>query len=72
MENLSIRSLNVAKGRKLLGKSFERNSNRKPVRDFKIRIWTQIEISKLGSGVSSSFVGFRGLAFDAISSEEGV
>jgi len=29
-------------------------------------------ISKLGSGASSSFVGFRALAFDEISSEEGV
>ena len=45
-------------------KKFRENSNRKPVRDFKIRIWTQIEISKLGSGASSNLVGFRGLAFD--------
>ncbi len=45
-------------------KKFWENPNRKPVRDFKIRIWTQIEISKLGSGASSSFVGFRELAFD--------
>jgi hypothetical protein len=51
-------------------KVFEKIQNRKPVRDFKIRIWTQIEILKLGSGSSSSFV--RGLAFDRISSEEGV
>ncbi len=43
---------------------FRENSNRKPVRDFKIRIWTQIEISKLGSGASSNLVGFRELAFD--------
>jgi len=41
-----------------------KNSNRKPVRDFKIRIWAQIEISKLGSGASSNLVGFRGLAFN--------
>ena len=45
-------------------KVFEKIQNRKPVRDFKIRIWTQIEISKLGSGASSSFVGFRELAFN--------
>ena len=46
-------------------KKFTREfKNRKPVRDFKIRIWTQIEISKLGSGASSSFVGFRELAFN--------
>jgi hypothetical protein len=49
-----------------------KNSNRKPVRDFKIRIWTQIEISKLGSGASSNLVGFRELALTKISSEEGV
>jgi hypothetical protein len=71
-ENLVIRSLNVVEKRKLLRKSSEKNPNRKPVHDFKIRIWTQIEISKLGSGASSSLVGFRGLAFDKISSEEGV
>ncbi len=45
-------------------KRSEKNPNRKPVHDFKIRIWTQIEISKLGSGASSNLVGFRGLAFD--------
>ncbi len=45
-------------------KKSRENSNRKPVRDFKIRIWTQIEISKLGSGASSNLVGFRELAFD--------
>ena len=45
-------------------KKFRENLNRKPVRDFKIRIWTQIEISKLGSGASSNLVGFRELAFD--------
>jgi hypothetical protein len=48
----------------LLGKKFRENSNRKPVRDFKIRIWTQIEISKLESGASSNLIGFRELAFD--------
>ncbi len=26
---------------------------------FKIRIWTQIEILKLGSGASSNLIGFR-------------
>ncbi len=41
-------------------KVFEKNSNRKPVRDFKIRIWTQIEISKLGSGASSSLTVSEG------------
>ena len=45
-------------------KVLEKIQNRKPVRDFKIRIWTQIEISKLGSGASSNLVGFRELAFD--------
>jgi hypothetical protein len=59
-------------GEDISRKKFRENPNRKPVRDFKIRIWTQIEISKLGSGASSSFGGFRGLAFDKISSEEGV
>jgi hypothetical protein len=59
-------------GEDISRKKFRENRNRKPVRDFKIRVWTQIEISKLGSGASLSFVGFRGLAFDKISSEEGV
>jgi len=53
-------------------KVHEKIQNRKPVRDFKIRIWTQIEILKLGSGVSSSFVDFRELALTKISSKEGV
>jgi hypothetical protein len=51
-------------GKDISWKKFRENRNRKPDHDFKIRIWTQIEISKLGSGASSSFVGFRGLAFD--------
>jgi hypothetical protein len=59
-------------GEDISRKKFRENRNRKPVCDFKIRVWTQIEISKLGSGASSSFAGFRGLAFDKISSEEGV
>ncbi len=59
-------------GKNISWKKFRENSNRKPVRDFKIRVWAQFVISKLGSGASSSFVGFRSLAFDEISSEEGV
>ncbi len=51
-------------GEDISRKKFRENRNRKPDRDFKIRIWTQIEISKLRSGASSSLVGFRGLAFD--------
>ena len=43
-------------------KKFRENPNRKPVRDFKIRVWAQFVISKLGSGASSSFVGFQALA----------
>ncbi len=43
---------------------FRENRNRKPIRDFKIRVWAQFVISNLGSGASSSFVGFRALAFD--------
>jgi len=70
-ENLLIRGLDVASKRYFLEK-FREKSNRKPVRDFKIRVWAQFVISKLGSGASSSFVGFRALAFDEISSEEGV
>jgi hypothetical protein len=45
-------------------KKFRENQNRKPDRDFKIRVWAQFVISKLGSGASSNFVGFRELAFD--------
>ena len=52
-------------------KVFEKIQNRKPVRDFKIKIWTQIEISKLGSGASSNLVGFRELAFDKDKSRGG-
>ncbi len=70
-KDLLTRGLNVSK-RRNFSEKVSRKSNRKPVCDFKIRIWTQIEISKLGSGASSSFGGFRGLAFDKISSEEGV
>ena len=51
-------------GKDISRKKFRENRNRKPDHDFKIRIWTQIEISKLGSGASSNLVGFRELAFD--------
>ena len=37
-----------------------------------IQTGSQFVISKLGSGASSRFGGFRELAFDKISSEEGV
>jgi hypothetical protein len=56
--------LNVAKKRKFLGKSFEKIQTGSQFVILKIRIWTQIEVSKLGSGASSNLVGFRGLAFD--------
>ncbi len=59
-------------GENIYWKKFRENSNRKPVHDFKIRVWAQFVISKLGSGASSSLGGFRELAFDKISSEEGV
>ncbi len=59
-------------GEEISQKKFWENLNRKPDGDFKIRVWAQFMISKLGSGASSSFVGFRELAFDKISSEEGV
>ncbi len=61
MKNLLTRSSNVVEKRKFLGKSFE-----------KIQTGSQFVISKLGSGASSRFGGFRELAFDKISSEEGV
>ena len=72
MRNLLIRSLNVTKRRYFSEKASRKPKNRKPDHDFKIRVWAQFVISKLGSGASSSFVGFRALAFDEISSEEGV
>ncbi len=60
-ESLFIRIVNVVEKKEFLRKSFE-----------KIQTGSQFVISKLGSGASSSFGGFRALAFDEISSEEGV
>ena len=60
-ESLFIRSVNVVEKREFLRRNLE-----------KIQTGNQFVISKLGSGASSSFVGFRALAFDEISSEEGV
>ncbi len=71
-EALFIRSSNVVEKKKFLRRKSRENSKRKPDRDFKIRVWAQIEISKLESGASSNLVGFRGLALTKISSEEGV
>jgi hypothetical protein len=53
-------------------KSFEKIQTGNQFVISKLGSGLRLRFQKLGSGASSSFLGFRGLAFDKTSSEEGV
>jgi hypothetical protein len=56
--------VNVVEKKEFLRRNLEKIQTGNQFVISKIKIWTQIEISKLGSGASSNLVGFRELAFD--------